>query len=165
MNPTETAKILAICTVAYPQYPVTKETVGIYADLLADLDYVQVEKAVRDLLKTTDKWLSVAAIRRKVAENGKQLAPSKALAWSEVREAAHNEGRNSRPNWSHPAVAEAVKSIGWWDICNSTNLDTVRSQFWRCYEEIVKEHDNAVLTTEGRLALTAGRPHLAALEG
>lgn len=164
MNPTETAKILALCAVAYPQYPVTKETVGIYAELLSDLEFVQVDKAVRDLLKTTDRWVSVAAIRRKVAENGKQLAPSKAKAWGEVQQAAHNEGRSGSPKWSHPAIEQAVKALGWWDICNSTNLDTMRSQFWRCYEDIVNEHDNEVLTTEGRLALTAGRT-FAAIEG
>ena len=165
MNPTETAKILAVCSVAFPQYPVTKESVAIYQDLLGDLEYVQVEKAVRDLLKTTDKWLSVAAIRRKVAENGKQLAPSKATAWAEVREAAATIGRSGRPEWSHPSIAEAVRTIGWYDICMSTNQETTRAQFWRCYEEIVKEHDTYVLTEAGQLALTAGATRLRALEG
>lgn len=164
MNPTETAKILALCSVAYPQYPVTKETVTIYADLLADLEFVQVEKAVRDLLRTSDRWISVASIRRKVAENGRQLAPSKAEAWGEVRAACQTYGRNNRPQFSHDAIKQTVEAIGWWDICMSDNLDTLRSQFWRCYEDIVKVHDNAVLTTEGRLGLTAGRP-LAAIEG
>lgn len=165
MNPTETAKILALCSVAFPQYPVTKETVQVYNDLLADLEYVQVEKAVRDLLMTTDRWLSVAAIRRRAAENGKVLAPSKAAAWAEVRDACATHGRQSRPEFSHPAIAEAVRTIGWYDICMSTNQDTLRSQFWRCYEEITKEHDTAALTTVGRLALTAGATPLRALKG
>lgn len=165
MNPTETAKILALCAVAFPQYPVTKETVSIYHDLLGDLEYVHVEKAVRDLMMTSDKWLSVAAIRRKVAENGKVLAPSKANAWAEVRALAASEGRQGRPEFSHPVITQAVRTIGWWDICMSTNQETMRSQFWRVYDDIVKEHDTVALTSAGRLALSAGRGHLQAIEG
>ena len=165
MNPTETAKILAICSVAFPQYPVTKETVAIYNDLLSDLEMVQVEKAVRDLLKTTDRWLSVAAIRRRVAENGKALAPTRAAAWAEVRDACAKFGRQNRPQFSHPAITDVVQTIGWYDICMSTNQETLRSQFWKAYDDIVKEHDTAALTTEGRLALTAGATPLRALEG
>lgn len=165
MNPTETAKVLALCSVAYPQYPVTKETVQVYHELLADLEMVQVEKAVRDLLMTSDRWLSVAAIRKRVAENHKALAPSKATAWMEVREQASLEGRSGRPKFSHPAIEKAVRTIGWYDICMSTNQETMRSQFWKCYDDIVKEHDTEALTSVGRLALTAGRTHLSALEG
>lgn len=165
MNPTETAKILALCSVAYPQYPVTKESVSIYNDLLADLEYPQVEKAVRDLLMTSDRWLSVAAIRRRVAENGNVLAPSKAVAWAEVREGCASHGRQQRPAFSHSVISEAVRTIGWYDICMSTNQETLRSQFWRVYDELLKEHDTAALTTVGRLALTAGATPLRVLEG
>lgn len=165
MNPTETAKILAICSVAYPQYPVTKESVGIYHDLLSDLDIVQVERAVRDLLKTSDRWLSVAAIRRRVAENENALAPNKAQAWAEVRDACSKYGRQNRPQFSHPAITECVQTIGWYEICVSTNLETLRSQFWKAYEEIVKLSDTFVLTEQGQLALTAGATRLRALEG
>lgn len=165
MNPTETAKILAICSVAYPMYPVQKDTVAIYHELLQDLSEHDVRVAVNDLLITSDRWPSIAAIRRKVADNAQALAPGRASAWGEVRKAAHEIGRHYRPKWSHEAIGRAVEIIGWWEICQSDNPEAMRSQFWKVYEEITSAMDSETLTTPGRIALVGGRTALAAIEG
>jgi hypothetical protein len=49
----------------------------------------------------------------------------------------------------------AVDAIGWWEIRTSSNLDTLRSQFWKVYEEYAREMDKDVLTNQ-QLSLAGG---------
>lgn len=164
MNSVETAKLLAYCAAMYPQYPVTKQTVEVYAEMLSDLDAVQTQLAVRDLLATSDRWPSVAAIRRRYAERAGVLAPSKAEAWGEVRKAISEHGRRNRPDFSHPLVARTVEIMGWHDLCNADNLDVTRSQFWKVYEDLQKRDDMTVLTAPTLDALPS-YPRLQLVEG
>lgn len=145
MNNVEAAKVLALCSVAFPQYPLTKETITVYADLLSDLSLEQVEKAVKELLMTSDRWLSIASIRRKVAEQSGALAPSKVEAWGEVMSQMTKHGTYGHPEFSHEAIAETVKNLGWRSLCLSDNIETSRSQFWRAYEELVNRFDRVAL--------------------
>jgi hypothetical protein len=145
MNNVEAAKILALCAVAYPQYPLTKETVSVYAELLADLSVEQVEKAVKELLMTSDRWLSIASIRRKVAEQSGSLAPSKIEAWGEVMVQMRVSGTYGSPVFTHDAITNTVGHLGWRSLCMSDNIETSRSQFWRAYEEIVTKLDRVAL--------------------
>ena len=149
MNATETARLLAICAATFPQYPITKETVSVYAEMLADVPYDHAERGLRDLLMTTDRWPSIAAIRRKVAERMGTLAPEKALAWAEVRAQITAVGRQGSPNFSHPVIREAVRTFGWWELCMSENLETTRAQFWRVYDELQTNHDRQAITGIG----------------
>jgi hypothetical protein len=145
MNNVEAAKILALCAVAYPQYPLTKETVSVYAELLADLSSEQVEKAVKELLMTSDRWLSIASIRRKVAEQSGSLAPSKIEAWGEVMVQMRVTGTYGHPVFTHDAISQTVQHLGWRSLCMSDNVETSRSQFWRAYEELVNRFDRVAL--------------------
>jgi len=145
MNNVEAAKVLALCSVAFPQYPLTKETISVYAELLSDLSIEQVEKAVKELLMTSDRWLSIASIRRKVAEQSGSLAPTKIEAWGEVQAQMTKHGTYGQPEFSHGAITETVKNLGWRNLCLSENVETSRSQFWRAYEELVTRFDRKVL--------------------
>lgn len=160
MNAREAAHIVAAIAAAFPQWPASKETVAIYADLLGDLDYHTVKAALRDLLLTEDRWPTVASIRRSVANRAGVLAPSAAQAWAEITRQADEVGRTGRPCWSHPAVAEAVKTIGWYDLCMSTNAETIRSQFMRIYEDSKGRYDRLLLSEQGRLSLDTGKANL-----
>lgn len=156
MNDREAASVVAAIAAAFPQWPASKETVRVYADLLGDLSHADVMAALRDLLLTEDRWPTVASIRRSVANRAGVLAPSAMQAWGEVTRQADTVGRTGRPRWSHPALEEAVKAIGWYEICMSTNPETLRSQFTRMYEDAQRRFDRGVLTEPGRLSLDAG---------
>lgn len=145
MNNVEAAKILALCAVAYPQYPLTKETVSVYAELLSDLSVEQVEKAVKEMLMTSDRWLSIASIRRKVAEQSGSLAPTKIEAWGEVTVQMRVIGTYGHPVFTHDAISQTVQHLGWRSLCLSDNVETSRSQFWRAYEELVTRFDRVAL--------------------
>lgn len=144
----------------------TKETVSIYADMLADLPFEPTKQALRELLMVSDRWPSIAAIRRKVAHDMGSLAPDKAQAWAEVRQQITAEGAQGSPRWSHPAVAEAVTSFGWWDLCMSENQEASRAQFWRVYDEISKRFDERAITNPMlNLAAITATDNALALEG
>ena len=62
------------------------------------------------------------------------VAPDVDEAWAEVRLAASSRGYMAgQPEWSHPAVGAAVRSIGWKDLCHSTNHDALRAHFFKVY--------------------------------
>lgn len=145
MTPVEVAKLVALLGAAYPTYPATAETVAVYAEVLADVPWEAGQAAVRDLLLTYERWPSAATIRRRAAEMAGLTAPSPSDAWGEVTRMAHRHGRSAGVVWSHPVLAEAVRTIGWWEICTSTNQEALRAQFRRTYEELARQADEQVL--------------------
>jgi hypothetical protein len=155
MNQAEAGQLVGVLAAGYPQWQVTKETVAVWADLMSDLDYTETRSAVRGWLLTEDRPPSPAGIRRAIASGKGLTAPSRATAWAEVRKGITTTESNGRPSFSHPAVSQAVETIGWWEIRNSHNIDTLRSQFWKVYEEYARELDRDVLTTQ-RLELGGG---------
>ena len=156
MDKREAASVVAVIAAAYPQWPASKETVAVYADALADLSHADAMAAVRDLILTEDRWPTVATIRRRAADRAGILAPTSTQAWAEVVGQADEQGRYGQPRWTHPAIREAVKAVGWYEICMSTNQDTLRAQFMRMYDDIRSRHDVALLTEPGRLSLGSG---------
>jgi hypothetical protein len=155
MNKTEAAQLVGVLAAGYPQWQVTKETVAIWADLMDDLYYIETRTAVRNWLLTEEHPPSPAAIRRALATSAGLTAPSRATAWAEVRKGITTTESNGRPSFSHPAVSKAVETIGWWEIRTSNNLDTLRSQFWKVYEEYAAEADKVALASQ-QLSLLGG---------
>jgi hypothetical protein len=155
MNQAEAGQLVGVLAAGYPQWQVTKETVAVWADLMFDLDFVETRSVVRTWLLTEDRPPSPAAIRRGLASGKGLTAPSRATAWAEVRNGISTSAPNEKPAFSHPAVSKAVETIGWWEIRTSNNLDTLRSQFWKVYEEYARDLDRDVLTTQ-QLSLGGG---------
>jgi len=156
MNEREAASIVAIIAAAYPQWPASRETVAVYADALSDLGHQETLATVKEIILTDDRWPTIAQIRRRHASRAGALAPTPAQAWGEISHQSGTTGRTGSPAWSHPAIGEAVKTVGWWNICNSSNSETLRSQFLKIYEDNQKRSDIQVILSEGGLALNAG---------
>ena len=156
MNPREAASLVAIISAAYPQWPASRETVAVYADALADLDYDDVLDAVREIVLTEDRWPTVATIRRRTASRAGLLAPDPSEAWAEIRRLTSAGISTTVDAFSHPAISETVSSIGWWDLSHSTNPETIRAQFLRLYADVRTRLDVEVLSTPGRIALDVG---------
>lgn len=80
---------------------------------------------------------TVGELRREVTRaRYPSLLTSAEDAWGEVWTAVKAHGLNGKPEWSHPALAAAVESIGWRELCVTDigNLGTLRAQFMRVYE-------------------------------
>lgn len=145
MTPREAAALVAAIAAAYPQWNASAETVAVYADALSDLNAAEAHDAVKQIIKTSERWPTIATIRRTVAHRTGRLAPSPAEAWGEVQQRASTHGRSAPPEWSHYSIAAAVRVIGWWNICHSMNPETLRSQFLRIYEELRTASDNEII--------------------
>lgn len=141
----QTAQVCAYIAAANPQWRATKETIHVYHDLLLDLEFDQVMHALKQILKTADWVPTPAQIRRTLYEIEGVLAPSRGSAWAEIMSGIRNTPSNERPQWSHEIIGKAVDTIGLYQIRTSTNLDTLRAQFWKVYDELVIEYDRAVI--------------------
>lgn len=139
MNRREIAALLAVCAAAYPHVSVTKETAALYADMLADVDFEVAQRGVRRLIATSQFFPTVAAIREQVAALLDPAAPSPAAAWGEVMLKIREVGHYHQPEWSHPAIATAVSTIGWRDLCMSDNQAVNRAHFWKVYDAAARE--------------------------
>jgi len=49
------------------------------------------------------------------------------------------------PKIEDELIMEAIKGIGWRDLCTSQNPDVIRGQFRRIYEELVERKKNKIL--------------------
>ena len=145
MQKTETAACLALLAAAYPSNAVTQETAMVYHAVLGNLDYGDVLKAAQMLIATEHWFPSPAAILRQVAVNDGTLAPAAIEAWAEILVQVRVVGRMGSPIFFHPLIAEAVRAVGWNNICMSDNIDILRRQFLRAYGGMADAHDNAIL--------------------
>lgn len=139
MNKIETAQVVGIIASAYPNWKPTKETIEVYVQLLEDLEPNEVKEAVKRLVMGSEFPPSVANIRMKVLELKDGLPLTKAEAWELVMNLVYRYGTYNRPEIEDFVTKQIVASIGWREICMSTNIDTVRAQFFRLYDELAEK--------------------------
>jgi len=152
MTKVELAKLMAVCAAAFPHVTVTKETMTVYAEALADLEFEPSQRAVMHLIATSQYFPSIASIRESYASLIAPSAPSIAKAWQEVSRRIQREGSTMAPTWSHQTIAEAVLIVGWRELCLSENQIATRAHFWRVYESLAKDHKmEAILGQQRRL--------------
>lgn len=145
MNAKETASVVAVIAAAHPQWPATPETVALYGQMLSDLEYLDVLNAVTDLIAIDDRWPSIATIRRRCFVRAGAIAPARDEAWLEVNRLIGEVGVSRLPEFSHQAISDAVRVIGWRNLCVG-DLSVERAHFWKVYDETSKRCDTAVLT-------------------
>lgn len=135
---------IADLAAAFPQRTITRETLSIYARELGDLDPVALGDAVRRLIRTSEFFPTIHAIRDAVAEDQLGL-PGEAEALRQVNaRAAFREPTGPAPT-VHPLVREAVNLLGGWHAIRATDEPGVmRGQLLRLYRELrharVAEH-------------------------
>jgi hypothetical protein len=140
MNKQECAILVGMIASAYPSWKPTQETVSVYVELLADLDKNEAQNALRSLLMASEYPPSVAAIRKKVLEGQDGLPLSKNDAWQIVMSEVNTKSVYHPYSFTDPIVSQVVQAIGYRNICTSTNLDTIRAQFLRLYEEQAEKY-------------------------
>lgn len=140
MEKQECAVLVGMIASAYPSWKPTQETVAVYVELLVDLEVKEAQKALRSLLMASEFPPSVATIRKKVLEDRNELPLTKSDAWQLVMAEVRNKGIYERPTFTDQIVSQVVQSIGYREICQSTNTDTIRAQFFRLYEEQAQKH-------------------------
>jgi hypothetical protein len=91
----------------------------------------------------------VGVIRKRVIEAAERssgsMAPTVDQAWEEIRMCIRSHGMYRVPGqdfgFSHPAIADVVRSMGWQELCISENFDVVdRAHFQKLYPNAVARH-------------------------
>jgi len=111
-----------------------EKTVAVWKMLLQDLNDDDFTRAVIHLCRTKPKVPPnvVAAIREEI-ENDNFSAEE---AWQKVLQQISSTGIYGDPKFDDPAIAHAVKALGWKDICNTPNreMGVTRAHFYRTYQ-------------------------------
>lgn len=151
MTPIEVSEVMAYMASAYPYINLSKETVAVYADLLADLDCETTRRAVRRLTALEERFPSPASVRKEVARLSGAFPPDATDALNEVLEQMTRSARQiDLEPWSHPIVSEVVQSLGGlYRFRMSEQPDTLRAHFLRLYTSAIEKHERATVLSRG----------------
>lgn len=145
--------LLADLARAFPRNPITPETLRVYLRELDDVPPELLEAVVRDLIRTSEWFPTVRAIRERAAERSLGLpAEAEALAQIEARIRWARTSAAAEAPPIHPVVLEAIRGVGGFHAFRSADeASVIRGQFGRLYRELRGSAIAAVQT--GALAL------------
>jgi len=154
MTKTETVKLLAVISAAFPNIQVAEATVALWHELLGDLDLNLVLAATKKLILESPYPPTIADIRKQVVEitTPHDEKIDAATAWGEVEKAIQLYGyyREAEAMASmSPRTAKVVKYIGWQEICLSEEPGVVRGQFLKMYQQIAEREQKEKLLLQG----------------
>lgn len=155
MTHAETGKLVAMIAATFPTPSWEPETLALWREMIADLDYGTSAAVVENWIKTRDDRPSIAAIRRGVADRqlgnatGAKLFLPPDEAWEYVQRQFGVTGQYRPFPDEHPLVKEAVERMGWIAMCRSDNLDVLRGQFRKAYESILARSLSESAASEG----------------
>lgn len=161
MTDEQVCKVLAVLTTAYPSANIPENTVELYMEMLIVHDYLLTKQAVYRLLKTSKFFPTIAEIEEAIEKTTVQDIPDVEQAWLDVQKTMSKTGYFESPKFSHPAIAEAVRCIGWDNIRMSENIGVERAHFFKLYDTIKNRHretkiNNQVLQLIGNIGLIEG---------
>lgn len=140
MTKQEVAKLLAFVTATYPNVDISDATVEAWYELLGDLPWEVVVAATKKVLAEQEIPClpAVGKIRQAATNIALPGLLSPAEAWATVSRAIRKygyyrqkEGLASLP----PQVRQAAECIGWRELCLAEDVEVVRAQFMRVYEQ------------------------------
>ena len=105
--------------------------VELWVECLAPYDGAAVRRAAIRHMARSPYWPKLSDLIQPIAQAGLVDADE---AWAQVLAEVRRVGWYGAPTFSDPAVAQAVKHLGWQAICESTQPDVIRGQFRRFFE-------------------------------
>lgn len=169
----EVAKLLAVLAAVYPRFEVNELMEQIWFEMLQDVPYQVAQVAVKKLILENPYPPAIADIRKQVTEI---IIPAEeridaVTAWGEVIKAMHYYGYYRQDealvNMS-PLTARVVKCMGWQEICTGEDIDVIRGQFLKMYQQIqTRDKEEALLpeSLKSDIARIAAKHGLKAIEG
>ncbi len=134
-------KLMAVLSLAYPNYQIKDGQTELYYQMLKDLDYELLDAAAKSLMTTAKFYPSIAELRQTAFDltEKAQGIPDAFTAWEEVMYKIGHKMTYDEPEWSHPLIARAVQTVGFKRLCNF-NLDDLsfeRSNFYKVYDSLL----------------------------
>jgi hypothetical protein len=146
---------------AFDPYGWDDARLGVYVDLLADLDPRAVDRAVDRLARTATKMPVPSVVCREVLRERHGELPSALDAYGEVMREVARVGRYGQPELSALTRGSVDAIGGWRHVCDSTMPDATRAAFVKAYDAYAERALREVLIApELRPALDAFVLHL-----
>jgi len=127
---------------------IEKEQATVMFECLQDLSPEEFVKGIKKFC-TMHKEIfpntNVIAYVREYALIDERTFLSASEAWAQVLREISRVGAYGSPIPLSVIVAEAIKGIGWKDLCLSDNVDVVRGQFRKLYEQLVERKKKEIL--------------------
>jgi len=159
VTPAEAAKSVAVLAAAYPNARSSSATFQVYEEMLADLDFDLVKRAISRLVCTSKFLPTIAEIREASADLS--LGPSRNAinAWGDVTMAIRRVGYCGSPKFNDPLVADCVRIMGWRNLCLGDSTEMAdRARFAELYADMQRKQRLNDLSEPGRL-LPEARTH------
>jgi hypothetical protein len=154
----EATQVVAMLQGAFPQRQLPDSTVEVYAMALADLDFELAKAAVMRLVQTS-RFLPTVAEIREAAVRDRVSLPTPEEAWGIVRRAIGKHGSYRVPVFDCDEVHDAVRDIGWQEICLSETPASTRARFIDAFKSRVARR----MDQEARGSYVRGARELPAL--
>lgn len=147
MNDQDVRRLLLYTAELWPHYdlPTTPERLQLRVDVwlehLSDLPFDPVRATLASCAGEQFPP-TVGALRARALElTGARLAPEPDQAVAEIFSAVARVGYHTPPEWSHPAIGEAVEAFGGWlEVCCSSNPEALRAHLLRLYTGAASRH-------------------------
>src|SRR6185369_4442715 len=159
MTPAEAAKSVAVLAAAYPNARWAAATIQVYEEMLGDLDFQLVKRAISRLVCTSKFLPTIAEIREASADLS--LGPSRSPidAWGDVTMAIRRIGSYFTPKINDPLVADCVRIMGWRNLCLGDSSEMAdRARFAELYGDMQRKQRLNDLSEPG-LLLPEARTH------
>lgn len=147
VTPQEFDFIRASIKSAYPTFNVMPDqySIRMWYRMLGDLDYKLCETALMELFATHTYPPQISEIREKCAEYTVPHLKDQGEAWGEVQKAISQYGYYRQEEALEsltPIVREAVKRLGFREMCLDENQDAVRAHFFKIYSTLIERKTN-----------------------
>lgn len=130
MSPHEAGELVRRLRAAYPDPPMEEETQKLYARMLQDLAYDDVDAIVDELIATVMKLPTISRIRRAVIEPTLNI-PATDEAWTAIQ---------ARQGEVHELVAQAARLLGGtYNIRTSEDPELTRVRFAKVYDQLYRK--------------------------
>ena len=161
--------ILCNLNLAFPRQKLDNDSLALYMMSLEDVPTIALKYAVLHAIQNM-KFIPSVSELREIAQKAtcKKRIKQWDEAWAEVNKQIAQCGPYTTPTWSCPEIQQAVRTLGWANMCNSSSsmLQTLTAQFRNIYTNLVerKREDHEHSLTVALLAHTANEEERAKIE-
>jgi hypothetical protein len=134
------ADVLGVLMAAYPAWgennPKIDGTLEVYRRALMDIDAGLLRAAAMQHIASSKWFPSVAELREaalSIMTHGDESAEE---AWGEIKKAIRAFGSYREPVFNNAKIAQAVKIMGWLNLCMSENEVADRAHFFKVYQSL-----------------------------
>jgi hypothetical protein len=143
---------------AYPNsnFLPTQEAIKNWFEELKDLEAETCKNAMREYVRNNDFPPSIAGIRRSCVKKENILADTWDVAWDKVMVAVRKYGtygaREAMESLD-PLTRKSIKAIGFYEVCTSSNTNSLRREFRDIYEQNKHDYDFVIQSQDNSIGI------------